>query len=80
MNGDISLLLPPPDDLDALIGSSKWMVKKATAEAFGKNAATAILEIVGPSGETEEGSGAKAAGGDCATDAGTGCGGSKLEW
>ncbi|TNY23557.1 NADPH nitrite reductase [Rhodotorula diobovata] len=44
--GDLLVQLPPPDELDALIGSSKWMVRKATAEAFGRNAATKI-ECVG---------------------------------
>jgi nitrite reductase (NAD(P)H) len=48
------------------------MVKKATAEALGKNPATAI-SIVEPSGEIQEE--AKAVEGQ-----GGGCGDSKLEW
>jgi nitrite reductase (NAD(P)H) len=52
------------------------MVKKATAEALGRNQATAI-EIVEPSGALEE-SHREETGDGCGT---TGaCGGSKLEW
>ncbi|WVW80433.1 nitrite reductase [NAD(P)H], large subunit [Kwoniella bestiolae CBS 10118] len=76
----VQVKLPPAEDLDSVIGSSKWMVKKATAEAFGRNAATAI-EIVEPSGElTGEDntkSNANAGAGGCAS---SGCGSSALEW
>ncbi|BGO91811.1 hypothetical protein NBRC10512_007608 [Rhodotorula toruloides] len=75
-NSDLLVQVPPPDELDALIGSSKWMVRKATAEAFGRNAATAI-EIVGPSGEVDEDK--KAAGTECG-EADKSCGTHKLEW
>ncbi|GAA5833254.1 hypothetical protein JCM9279_001468 [Rhodotorula babjevae] len=75
-NGDLLVQLPPPDELDALIGSSKWMVRKATAEAFGRNAATKI-EIIGPSGEVDEDK--KAAGTECG-EADKACGEHKLEW
>jgi nitrite reductase (NAD(P)H) len=52
------------------------MVKKATAEALGRNQATAI-EIVEPSGALEEPH-REESGDGCGT---TGaCGGSKLEW
>lgn len=77
-NGDILLLLPPSDDLDSLIGTSRWMVRKATAEAYGKNLATA-LEIVGPSDAAvamELGDEAPAPAGVHAC----GSGASKLEW
>lgn len=77
VSGDILLLLPPPEELDALIGSAKWMVRKATAEAHGKNAATAI-EIVGPGADVDED--VKAASADCGDEAGSGCGSNKLEW
>ena len=53
------------------------MVKKATAEALGKNAATAI-EIVGQSGELAQEAKAASAGG-CST-VGGGCGSAALEW
>lgn len=79
MNGDLSLLLPPPDELDALIGSAKWMVRKATAEVLGKNAASSIIEIVGPSAHADED--VKAASADCTEEAVPGgCGSNKLEW
>lgn len=51
------------------------MVRKATAEAFGRNAATAI-EIVGPTGDADEDK--KAAGTDCGD--GSSCTTTKLEW
>jgi len=41
--------LPGPEELDEAIGTSKWMVKAATAEAFGRGGGTQI-EIVGPDG------------------------------
>ncbi|BGP40530.1 hypothetical protein JCM10449v2_004492 [Rhodotorula kratochvilovae] len=75
-NGDLLVQLPPPDELDALIGSSKWMVRKATAEAYGRNAATKI-EIIGPNGEVDEDK--KAAGTECG-EADKACGEHKLEW
>ncbi|GAA5820635.1 hypothetical protein JCM11251_003086 [Rhodosporidiobolus azoricus] len=75
--GDLLVQVPPPDELDALIGSSKWMVKKATADAFGRAPATGI-EIVGPTGEVEPEK--KAAGTECG-EADKACGGhGKLEW
>jgi nitrite reductase (NAD(P)H) len=81
-NNDIFVRLPPPDELDALIGSSKWMVRKATAEAMGRNSATSI-EIVGPSGSADEDK--AAASNDCGSgdhhgEGGGGCGSNKLEW
>jgi nitrite reductase (NAD(P)H) len=84
----ISLLLPDPEHLDSILATSKWMVRKATAEAFGKNAATQV-EIVGPDGRISNGSGSGAVkghangyadGGGCnGVDTG-GCGNAKLEW
>ncbi|OSD05584.1 nitrite reductase [Trametes coccinea BRFM310] len=43
---DILLLLPEESHLDAVIGTSKWMVRKATAQA--SNTADSALDIVGP--------------------------------
>ncbi|GFZ50204.1 Nitrite reductase [NAD(P)H] [Saitozyma sp. JCM 24511] len=74
-NGELLVLLPPEDDLDAMIGSSKWMVRKSTAEALGRNPATAI-ELVAPSGEVTEGN----KGGESCGGGATGCGSSALEW
>lgn len=45
---DLLLLLPDEGDLDAVIGTSKWMVRQATAELLDKTA-DATVEIVGPS-------------------------------
>ncbi|KAG8710109.1 hypothetical protein FRC11_004844, partial [Ceratobasidium sp. 423] len=47
--GVISVLLPDSDALDSIIGTSKWMVRQATAEAYGKGSA-GMIEIVGPDG------------------------------
>jgi len=81
-NGDISLLLPEPDELDAVIGSSKWMVRQATAELYDRSrseengeaeAEGRAVEIVGPGLERAAGEGGALA-------LGAGCGNSKLEW
>ncbi|KAL7420621.1 hypothetical protein Q5752_004572 [Cryptotrichosporon argae] len=71
---DLLLLLPPAEELDALLGTNKWMVKQATSEALGLNAATAI-EIVGPTGQRVDE--VPGTGGGCAD---AGCGDKKLEW
>jgi len=94
-NGDLLVKLPPEDELDALIGSSKceWlhkdrvldadipgMVRKSTAEALGRNPATAI-SIVAPSGRLTEPEPAHE--GDSGCGGGSSCGGAgsaKLEW
>ncbi|CAE7217581.1 unnamed protein product, partial [Rhizoctonia solani] len=47
--GVISVLLPESDALDSVIGTSKWMVRQATAEAYGKGSA-GMIEIIGPDG------------------------------
>lgn len=44
---DLFLLLPEEQELDAILGTSKWIVKAATAESLGRNQATQI-EIEGP--------------------------------
>jgi len=40
---DVLLLLPDADELDAVIGTSKWMVRQATAALVDKG-----IEVVGP--------------------------------
>lgn len=55
------------------------MVRKATAEALGRNAATAI-EIVGQTGELAQEAKAASAGGCDAPSVGGGCGTAALEW
>lgn len=68
--GDIQLLLPSRDDLDAILGTEKWLVRQAQSEALGLNKATQI-DIVGPHGRTKS---------EIATDRQGGCGSNKLEW
>lgn len=41
-NGAIFLRLPPGDQLDALIGSAKWMVRQADARVMGAISATKL--------------------------------------
>ena len=57
---DLLLLLPEPSDLDAVIGTSKWMVRQAEAEVLhkmeGVEEASAV-EIVGPQDEADAGVG-----------------------
>lgn len=43
----IQLLLPPENDLDAVLGTEKWLVRQAQSEALGLNAATQVA-FVGP--------------------------------
>jgi len=66
--GDIQVLLPPEEELDAVLGTERWLVRQAQSEALGLNAATQI-DIVGPSSTN--------AGQSCA---GGGCGSNGLEW
>jgi nitrite reductase (NAD(P)H) len=71
--GVIYVLLPEPDALDAVLGTSKWMVRQATAEAYGKGSA-GMIEITGPDGRVAP----EIAKASCS--AGSTCGDSKLEW
>jgi len=68
--GDIHLLLPPQDDLDAILGTEKWLVRQAQSEALGLNKATKI-DIVGPQSATRP---------ESDTTCQSGCGSNKLEW
>ncbi|KAJ7057863.1 nitrite reductase [Mycena amicta] len=45
----IQLFLPPAEDLDAVLGTEKWLIKQAESEALGLNAATQV-QIVGTQG------------------------------
>lgn len=87
--GNLLVKLPPEDELDALIGSSRCksvafcvltdhvgMVRKSTAEALGRNPATAI-SIVAPEGGLPKGN--REMSGDCGSE-NTVCGSSQLEW
>ncbi|KAI0338846.1 nitrite reductase [Trametopsis cervina] len=72
---DISVLLPESKELDALIGTSRWMVKRDTAKALdGEGQDIDIsggVEIVGPPADSD-------IGGGCASE--SMCGDSKLDW
>lgn len=78
-SGDISLLLPDAEELDAILGTSKWMLTQASAEALGRGA-SGRLEIVAPGGENAKAQEVSA--GSCADEAGqeTACGTGKLAW
>jgi nitrite reductase (NAD(P)H) len=72
---DIQVLLPPIDDIDAVLGTEKWLVRQAESEALGLNEATQV-EMVGVNGRSlaeEEAQGGSA----CASAA---CGDKRLEW
>ncbi|KAI0757771.1 nitrite reductase [Daedaleopsis nitida] len=76
---DLLLLLPEPAALDAVIGTSKWMVRQATAElldrASGGTDGSPGVEVVGPAESVQaEIDGASAGCG------GSGCGDAKLDW
>ena len=67
---DISVLLPNAEDLDKVIATHRWMIKRDTARELDGEllaAANSGIEIVGPKDE---------AGGGCAS----ACGDSKLQW
>lgn len=68
----LQILLPPVDDLDAQLGTEKWMVRQAESEALGLNAATQI-GILGPKGEFLPGV-------DVGGCNGNDCGDHKLSW
>jgi nitrite reductase (NAD(P)H) len=70
-DGEISLLLPESDVLDAVMGTSKWMITQATAELFGRGGAGQI-EITGPDGRLAVESPSSCGG--------SSCGDKKLEW
>ena len=71
--GDVEVLLPPEHDIDAILGTEKWLLRQAQSEALGLNA-DAKIEIVVPSNAGPE----LAEGG--MDNCGGGCGDSKLSW
>ena len=73
---DVSVLLPEPEELDPVIGTSKWMVRQATAGLLEKGGADGI-EIVGPDGDGE--SMPMTTSSNCGAQS-VGCGSSKLDW
>ncbi|KAF9480635.1 nitrite reductase [Pholiota conissans] len=70
---EIQVLLPPKEDIDAVLGTEKWLVRQADSEALGLNAATQV-QLVGMEKmkmDVDEGAGA-----GC----GPVCGDKRLEW
>lgn len=72
---DLLVLLPEPEELDAVIGTSKWMVKQATAEVMsrGGGQGVEIATVDGPPSADTTTSGCSGAGSSCG-------GNSTLEW
>ncbi|KAI0770919.1 nitrite reductase [Trametes elegans] len=75
---DLLLLLPDEAALDAAIGTSKWMVRQATAAVL-EQSPNAAVEIVGP---LEEGapSGPQAPGTEAVKSCGGACSGPHFDW
>jgi nitrite reductase (NAD(P)H) len=67
---NIQLLLPPKEDIDAVLGTERWLIRQAESEALGLNAATQV-EMVGLESKSEEHL-------SCAV--GGTCGDKRLEW
>lgn len=71
---DILVLLPDPEDLDFVISTSKWMVRRDNEEPLAQ-----VIEIVGPDGSKIDdlvvGNPAETSGCD-----GVACTDSKLDW
>lgn len=70
---DLQLLLPEPEELDAVIGTSKWMIKQATAEVLSRGGGQGI-EIAA---DHLDGPPAATTGAGCNGDS---CGDSTLDW
>ncbi len=71
---DVLILLPDPEDLDAVIATGKWMVKHDTAGLL-----DAGVEIVGPDGSPIAKHGREAIVPEAGC-AGEMCGDTKLDW
>ena len=78
VEGDVILKLPPTDALDAVLSTTKWMLRKAKEESdmLSRNGQSSNIELAGPRPDVVESSqdspkakGAKAA-----------CGEASLEW
>jgi nitrite reductase (NAD(P)H) len=72
--GDLYLLLPDPEELDPVIGTSKWMIRQATAEMYGRGGAGQV-DIVGPDGRYKPEYQS-----EVQTTCAGACGDSKLDW
>ena len=72
-SGDISLLLPEPAELEELIGTSRWMIRRDMTEL------PEGIEIVGPDGKEVNGKAVESTV-DSAGCSGVSCGDTKLDW
>lgn len=70
-NDDLLVLLPEPEDLDAVMGTSKWMVKQATAEVVSRGGRG--IEIATADGDSTTTAACNGGGASCG-------GNSALEW
>ena len=61
------MLLPEPEELDAVIGTSKWMVKQAMAEVASRGGGQGI-EIATVDGPLTASAGCNGASGSCSGD------------
>ena len=68
-NNVVQVLLPPSAELDAILGTDKWLVRQAESEALGLNAATQIDFVAPKVGTTAD-----------VSSCGVSCGDRKLEW
>lgn len=71
---DILILLPDPEDLDAVIATGKWMVKRDAEGTLDTG-----IEIVGPDGSSVAKHGTETAATEIGCAGGT-CGDTKLDW
>jgi nitrite reductase (NAD(P)H) len=69
----VEILLPPKEDMDAVLGTEKWLLRQAESEALGLNAATQV-EMVG----IDEHYTQETSPGSCSSIAA--CGDKRLEW
>lgn len=73
--GDILVLLPDPDDLDAVIATSAWVIRRHDTVA----ALDAAIEIVGPGGSRVDKSSVDTASSEAVCVGGV-CGDKTLDW
>ena len=66
----IQVLLPPENEIDAVLGTEKWLIRQAESEALGLNAATQV-DFAAPRRTAEV---------KTSSSCGGGCGDKKLEW
>lgn len=81
---DISLLLPPEDELDAVLATEKWIVRQATSEALGRGSAGQVRLVAPNAADARKRSAAAGEVSDLAShtteEVQTSCGSGKLSW